>query len=128
MEFFKRKTKINFMGQRVISAAFSITLILISLGFFIFKGLNLGLDFVGGTQIEIKFAQPVDVNQIRDDLTAAGFSQTVVQTYGTTRDILIRLGEQHETDVALRQHINKVLPTGTIQSIEYIGPQVGKTL
>lgn len=116
------------MKQRTIAAIFSIVLCLGSLLVIVFNGLNLGLDFTGGTEIEMQFQQPAQVSEIRDALTNAGFEEAVVQTY-TLRDISIRLGlHKNLTQDQLKTTLHQVIPLGKITSLEYIGPQVGKTL
>lgn len=129
MEFFKSNTNIDFMGQRFYAAIFSILLCVLSLTALMSKGLNLGLDFTGGTQIEVSYAQPADLNQIREQLNTAGFSDAVVQAYGSARDVLIRISAKEvEGQDVLKGKIMRALPGATLHQAEYIGPQVGKTL
>lgn len=129
MEFFKSNTKIDFMGQRFYAAIFSILLCVASLAALFTKGLNLGLDFTGGTQLEMSYAQPADLNQIRDQLSAAGFHDPIVQAYGTSKDVLVRISaKEMGGQDALKGKIMQALPGATLHQIEYIGPQVGKTL
>ncbi len=129
MEFFKTNTKIDFMGQRKKAAIFSVIICVISLLILGVKGLNLGLDFTGGTQIEVSYPQAVDIGKIRDQLTSAGFPEASVQPYGSSRELLIRLGEQKELDQKqLQSKIQTALVGANVAQVEYIGPQVGKTL
>jgi preprotein translocase subunit SecF len=129
MEFFKSNTNIDFMGQRFYAAIFSILLCVLSLTALMTKGLNLGLDFTGGTQIEVSYAQPADLNQIREQLNTAGFNDAVVQAYGSARDVLIRISAKEvEGQDVLKGKIMRALPGATLHQAEYIGPQVGKTL
>lgn len=129
MEFFKPNTSINFMAQRKWAAVFSILLFIASIVSLVVHGLNFGLDFTGGTQITLSYAKPADFNAIRNQLTQAGFEEAVVQAYGTSRDVLIRIPPQKTlSDQALRDRISEVLPGARVEQIEYIGPQVGKTL
>lgn len=129
MEFFKSKTNIDFMGQRFYAAIFSILLCLFSLFALMSKGLNLGLDFTGGTQIEVSYPQNADLNQIREQLASAGFSDAVVQAYGTAHDVLIRISAKEMINQEqLKAKILQALPGATLHQVEYIGPQVGKTL
>ncbi len=127
MEFFKTNTNINFMGQRWLAATFSGILFLASIVSFFVYGLNFGLDFTGGTQIEITYATPADLNIVRDQLTKAGFN-AVVQSYGTSHDVAIRIPPYKENQQTLKDKVMQVLPNAHLQQIEYIGPQVGKTL
>ncbi len=129
MEFFKTNTRINFMGQRKGAAIFSIVLFIASLVSLAINHLNLGLDFTGGTQLEVTYNQAADLNQIRNQLSQAGFSQAVVQAYGTSKDVAIRVPpyKQYSTQ-QLRDKIISALPGAQIQQVQFIGPQVGKTL
>jgi len=129
MEFFKADTKIQFMRQRKWAAIFSITLFILSIGSLLFHGLNLGLDFTGGTQIHVRFAKTTDSQVIRQELAKAGFGDAVVQTYGTTKNLMIKL--QPRDKVSQQQLTEKVLaalPGATKQSSEFIGPEIGQTL
>ncbi|MDF1797031.1 MAG: protein translocase subunit SecF [Coxiellaceae bacterium] len=128
MEFFRPNTKIGFMRQRYIAAAFSIILFVASIAAIWINGLNLGLDFTGGTQIDVTFTQPVDVNQIRENLNKEGFEQAIVQTY-TTKDISIRIGQQKGMDVAqIRAKVLAATPGAHVGQLQQIGAQVGKSL
>ncbi len=129
MEFFKTQTNIDFMGQRKWAAMFSIVLFIASIVSFLVYGLNLGLDFTGGTQIEVTYPQPPDIQQIRQELGSIGFKDAVVQTYGSSRDILIRVApHQHISSQDLQAKVLSVLPTAKVNQTEFIGPKVGKTL
>ncbi len=129
MEFFKVNTKIDFMGQRKWAALFSAVLFVASIVSLMVNHLNFGLDFTGGTQIELKYQQAADFNSIRVELAKAGFSQAQVQSYGTSRDVLIRIPPLKEfTEQGLRDKITAALPDAQVQQIEYIGPQVGRSL
>jgi preprotein translocase subunit SecF len=129
MEFFKANTKIDFMGQRKWAALFSAILFTLSIASFLTYGLNLGLDFTGGTQIEVTYQQTPELNAIRDAVANADFKDPVVQAYGSSKDILIRIAPQKEyTQDQLQQKLLSILPGATVNQIEFIGPKVGKTL
>jgi preprotein translocase subunit SecF len=129
MEFFKTNTRIDFMGQRKWAALFSAILFIASITSLIINHLNLGLDFTGGTQIEVTYAQQADLNKIREQLAQAGFGTAVVQAYGNSRDVLIRLAPRKDyTQEQLKSAVLHVLPDAQLQQIEYIGPQVGQAL
>ncbi len=129
MEFFKANTKIRFMAVRKWTAIFSIVLFTFSLGSLAINHLNLGLDFTGGTQLEVSYTNPANIEKIRQTLYKAGFTQAIVQPYGTTRDVLIRVGQQEKLSTEqLRATMMGLLPGATLQSMEFIGAQVGKTL
>jgi len=129
MEFFKPNTRIDFMRQRFGAAIFSVVLIALSLVVLGIYGLNLGLDFTGGTQIELKYERAVDFNKVRSQVHDAGFHQAVVQPYGSTHDVLIRIGPQKNVkQKLLKEKIEQALPGAVVQQMQYIGPQVGRTL
>lgn len=127
MEFFKTNTTIDFMGERWIAAMLSGVLFLASIISLAVYGLNFGLDFTGGTQIEMQYTKPADLNAIRHQLNQAGFN-AVVQSYGTSYDVLIRIPPYKESQQVLKEKIIRALPDGHFQQMEFIGPQVGKTL
>ncbi|MDR1057423.1 MAG: protein translocase subunit SecF [Coxiellaceae bacterium] len=128
MEFFTHNTNIDFMAQRKWAFLFSTMLIIFSIGSLIFNGLNLGLDFTGGMQIEVNYIDPPDFNQIRQQLEHAGL-EAVAQAYGSSRDVMIKLKlrkdltQQQMTDMVL-----KTLAGARLQRAEMIGAQVGKKL
>ena len=133
MEFFKAKPNIPFMKQRWLAASISAVIVLFSLISLFLHGLNLGLDFTGGTQAEITFSQPVDANQLREQLVKTGFEQAVVQAYAnTTGDdnmYSVRVGLYKDlTQEQLKAKLVAAMPGAQIKSLEYIGPQVGKQL
>jgi preprotein translocase subunit SecF len=128
MEFFKSSTNIDFMGQRYYAAIFSIILFFLSVVALFHNGLNLGLDFTGGTQVEVSYQHAADINKIREQLVTAGFADAVVQSYGTANDVLIRIPPQVGSEEAQKAKLIQALPGANLHEIEYIGPQVGKTL
>ncbi len=128
MEFFKTNTKIQFMRQRKGAAIFSIIIFIASILALITQGLTLGLDFTGGTQVSVTFSESFDIQQIRTQLKDAGYKQAVVQPYSRT-EISIRLPIQKGvTTEQLQQQLKSIIPNGHIGSLDYIGPQVSKTL
>lgn len=131
MEFFKHNTKIDFMAQRKWAALLSIILFVLSIATLAVNGLNWGLDFTGGTQIQVSFPEAANLNQIRQDLETAGFKEAVVISYGTSKDVLISLAPKKEASAskdALVNDVMRVLPTAKLQQVDYIGPQVGQEL
>jgi len=120
----------NFMGIRKYAVIFSAILLSVSAWSLYTQGLALGLDFSGGTQIEVGYEQPANVGELRDKLSAAGFNNPVVVHFGSETDVLIRL--QGEPDQKLAEQIVEVLK-GDDQQIElrrvdYVGPQIGEEL
>lgn len=135
MEFFKKVTNFDFMGKRQYAITGSLMLFALSLILLIVPGLNLGVDFTGGTVIEVNYAQPVELNTVRTLLIQSGYTDAVVQNFGTTRDILIRLAPRADvTSQVLREQLLGVLRSGVnnnpveIRRVEFIGPQVGAEL
>jgi preprotein translocase subunit SecF len=141
MEFFKHNTQINFLAQRKGAAVVSIVLCLLAIISLVINGLNWGLDFTGGTEIELNFPAPANVAAIRDTLQNAGFKDAVAINYGTSRDVLVRLAPTGESksieanaasaDASKDSSVNqvlKLLPDAKLQQVEFIGPQVGQEL
>ncbi len=121
----------NFMGPRKILAAFSILMLLVSIGSLAVNGLKFGLDFTGGSLVEIGYEQPADLGDIRDRLAKAGYEDVTVQTFGAATDVLIRLAADH--DPALGDNILRTLQEGENQTLslrrnEFVGSQVGSEL
>ncbi|WP_372740221.1 protein translocase subunit SecF [Neptunomonas sp.] len=121
----------NFMGLRKLATIFSVILLLVSIGSMAVRGLNFGLDFTGGSLVEVGYEQEADLNNIRLQLQNAGFDGAVVQTFGASTDILIRLGSDH--DPKLGDKVLAALQEGETQSIElrrneFVGAQVGEEL
>ena len=127
MEFFKGKTKIDFMAQRQLAALFSAFVFVGSLCVLILNGLNLGLDFTGGTQVVGRFA-PLQVSEVRDQMRQAGFREAIVQPYGGQKAVMIRIANQQQNSQHLADRLKKIFPRARIDSVDFIGPQVGKTL
>jgi preprotein translocase subunit SecF len=126
------KTKIiNFMGQRKIAAVLSLLLILGSLVTLAMQGLNYGLDFTGGTLVEVEYSEAVPLKEIRTTLAGAGFDNAVVVAFGSDTDILIRLpasiGDKvgDQIVIALQQNYSGEI---ILRRIEFVGPQVGGEL
>ena len=91
--------QINFMGARKIAAALSVVLILTSIISLGVQGLKLGLDFTGGTLIEVAYENAADVNAIRETLESAGYRDVVVQNFGSEQDILVRMSESYRANL-----------------------------
>jgi preprotein translocase subunit SecF len=121
---------INFMGPRKLLAIISAILLLASVASLSINGLRFGLDFTGGSLVEVGYEQAADLNAIRGQLTDAGFDDAVVQTFGASTDVLIRLGETH--DPKLGDKVVEALTVGgesvELRRNEYVGAQVGEEL
>lgn len=136
MEFFKHNTSINFMAQRKWAAVLSILLCSLSLISLAYHGLNWGLDFTGGTQIQLSYPQAADLGQIHDNLEKAGFPEAVVISFGTSKDVLVSLVPKEKNSAVMddadrTRMINQVLaalPGAKMNQIDYIGPTVGQEM
>ena len=91
MQILNKTTTFDFLGKRKLSLVFSLVLIVVSIGAIAARGLNFGIDFTGGTLVEVGYDQAVDVESVRGALNEAGVSDAVVQYFGTSSDVLIRL-------------------------------------
>ncbi|KAA0876545.1 protein translocase subunit SecF [Nitrincola tapanii] len=123
--------QINFMGLRKGAAALSIILLLASILSLAINGLKFGLDFTGGSLVEVTYERPIELEAVRATLRGAGYQDAVVQTFGAANDILIRLGEAH--DPQLGQTILQLLQSAEEQTVtlrrnEFVGSQVGEEL
>ena len=120
----------NFMGLRKYAVVFSSLLLAVSIWSLYSQGLVLGLDFSGGTQIEVGYEQPADVSALRQQLTTAGFENPVVVHFGSETDVLIRL--QGEPDQALSEKVLAVLKSSgdqlELRRVDFVGPQIGDEL
>jgi preprotein translocase subunit SecF len=133
MELFRIKGNIPFMRYALIFNVISLITFLIAVGSLATKGLHLGVDFTGGTVIEVTYQQAPDLNPIRDRMIQIGFAEPSVQNFGTARDVLIRLPvKQGVTSAQLSEQVMSELrqldPGVTLQRVEFVGPQVGKEL
>ncbi|HEX8544930.1 MAG TPA: protein translocase subunit SecF [Pseudomonas sp.] len=122
---------INFMGVRNI--AFAVTMLLTVLALFSWatKGLNYGLDFTGGTLIELTYERPADLGKVREELATAGYHDAVVQSFGATTDLLVRMpGEDPQLGTQVADALRKsgADNPATVKRVEFVGPQVGEEL
>jgi preprotein translocase subunit SecF len=133
MELFP-KTSIDFMRQRRIAVIFSAVLLAVSVLSLAVRGLELGIDFTGGTLIEVGYGKPVDIETVRSTLNTAGFTSATVQHFGSGRDVLVRIAPRAgESKAELSDQVLAALRTGTsdtvdMRRVEFVGPQVGEEL
>jgi preprotein translocase subunit SecF len=134
MKFLNRKTNIDFMSRRKIALVFSAILIVASIASLTTRGLNFGLDFTGGTLIEVGFPSAPDTMQVRENLANAGFD-ALVQTYGAATDIVVRIPptEVEESSAELSTRVLAALSQNVegeieMRRVEFVGPQVGDEL
>ena len=125
------KNTIRFMAIRNI--AFAITLLLTAVGIasLVGKGLNFGLDFTGGTLIELQYEQAADLELIKSELGQAGYTDAVVQSFGATTDVLVRMaGDDPDLAAQVADALRKIDPDSRfeVKRVEFVGPQVGEEL
>ena len=129
MEFFNPKSAVNFMGARRIAAGLSACIVVFSIAALAWNGLKWGLDFTGGTQIEVTYENAVNIDNIRDTLSELGFKQAQVIRYGSANDVLISIAPRTDAEqTALVNRIMQALPGATKQRVDFVGPQVGAEL
>ncbi len=158
MQILKEATNIDFLGKRKQAFFLSVVLIVISLAALAFRGLNFGVDFTGGTLVEVGYEQPVEVEMVRSALLGADFEDAVVQHFGSAKDVLIRLPSDNTENAAglsadimqvLREKNGEAIVTETegvaavqqcasngavadcsvqMRRVEFVGPQVGQEL
>ncbi len=133
MKLIKEKLNIDFMGKRKLTMIFSVTLMLISVGSFFTRGLNLGVDFTGGTLVEVGYSEVVDLESVRNALAISEFNEATVQYFGSARDVLIRVAPREGFNTAdISGAILDLLRAGgrslEMRRVEFVGPQVGEEL
>ena len=122
---------INFMGLRVPAMIMSIILLIVSIGTLSTQGLKLGLDFTGGTLVEIVYDKPADLKVVRDTLESSGYENALVINFGSDQDVLVRLPQSNNSELgdqlleALTANYDGAID---LQRIEYVGPQVCEEL
>ncbi len=134
MEFFKRKTNFHFMRLKKITVGTALACCLVSILLLATVGLNYGLEFTGGTQIELRFSQPVSTDYVHEIMHKAGFNAARVQHYGSTQDVLVRTANlaQNQDQLKVQQEIiDQFKDTGNdveVRRIEFVGSEVGQQL
>ena len=133
MEWFRISRDIPFMRYALIFNVISLITFLVAVGSLALRGLNLGVDFTGGTVMEIHYAEAADLGKIRESVARLGFTEAAVQNFGTSRDVLIRLPvKQGLTSAQLSERVMAGLrkddPKVEMRRVEFVGPQVGQEL
>jgi len=129
MEFFNPNSNVDFMGARKWAALLSILIFVISIAALIVNGLKWGLDFTGGTQIQVAYTQTADLPAIRESLFKVGFKEAQVISYGNSKDVLISIAPHSDLDQStLVEKIMSALPGAVNQRVDFVGPQVGQEL
>lgn len=122
---------IDFMGQRKLATAVSVLLLLVAIGSLTVRQLNWGLDFTGGTLVEVHYSDTADLNAIRGTLNSGGYEGAIVVSFGSDKDVLIRLpqGYSDKEGAALLSALQDAYPGDVeLRRIEFVGPQVGDEL
>ncbi|MEY3724167.1 MAG: hypothetical protein RLZZ365_102 [Pseudomonadota bacterium] len=138
MEFFRIRKDIPFMRHALLLNAFSFITFLAAIFFIWQKGLHLSIEFTGGTVMEISYPQTAPLDSIRDQIAKIGYSDSQIQNFGSSRDVMIRLPLQRDQtgqvipsaqqSTAVMQVLEANNSGAKLQRVEYVGPQVGKEL
>lgn len=133
MEFFRFSRDIPFMSWRRSAAVISIATFVLSVFFLATRGLNLGVDFTGGTVLEVSYEQTADLNKIREVLAGLNMPDVTVQNFGTSRDVMIRLPiipdvSSVQLSETVLESLRQVDSTVEMRRVEFVGPQVGNEL
>ncbi len=133
MEWFRIKRDIPFMRHALIFNVISLATFLIAVGSLATRGLNLGVDFTGGTVMVVAYSQAADLGRIRESMSRLGFTDASVQNFGTSRDVLIRLPLKQGVSSAklseqVMQELRKDNTRVEMRRVEFVGPQVGREL
>jgi preprotein translocase subunit SecF len=136
MKFLNRKTNIDFMGKRKIAFATSLILIILSVVTLFARDLNFGLDFTGGTLIEVSYPTAPEISDVRSNLADAGMNNAVVQTFGAASDIVVRIplrADEGESEAEISTVVLTAMQQGVegevvMRRVEFVGPQVGDEL
>lgn len=133
MQLLKGTLSIDFMGKRRFAMILSAVLLAVSLGALLTKGLNFGIDFTGGTLIEVGYPEAVELEGIRSALADGGFGNPQVQHFGSSREVLVRIAPQADKNsVELSENAMDVLRQQNaameMRRVEFVGPQVGEEL
>jgi len=133
MEFFRIQKDIPFMKHVLVFNVVSIVLFVLSIFFLATKGLNLSVEFTGGTVIQVQYSQAPNLEKIRNTISEMGYSEVQVQNIGTARDILIRLPVQagatsDQQSAQVLAELQKESPDVQLLRTEFVGPQVGDEL
>jgi preprotein translocase subunit SecF len=134
MDFFKTTPKIDFMGKRQVAIGLSVVLFVLSFIAFATRGLNFGIDFTGGTLIEVAYDRVVDLGEVRNQLAAAGFDAAIVQHVGSAKGVIVRIPphagmQSAEISNRVLDALKKDTQTSVeMRQVEFVGPQVGEEL
>ncbi|WP_018945650.1 protein translocase subunit SecF [Thioalkalivibrio sp. AKL17] len=129
------ESNFDFLGKRRVTLVISVVLILLSVLMLATRGINFGIDFTGGTLVEVGYPEAVELDPIRETINEGGFQGAQVQTFGTARDVLIRLPPRDDEpdEAALSNQVMQLLEAGgpegaELRRVEFVGPSVGEEL
>ncbi|SEO42697.1 protein translocase subunit SecF [Aquisalimonas asiatica] len=133
MWLFNKTPNLDFMSRRRWAGLASLIMLSLAVAIIAVRGLNFGIDFTGGTIVEVGFQESVDLSEVRRTMDEGGYEEAVVQHFGTARDVMIRLGPRDEEDAdALSNRVLDTLeerfPEVELRRVEFVGPQVGEEL
>jgi preprotein translocase subunit SecF len=133
MEFFRIRRDIPFMRYALIFNVISVITFLVAVGSLATRGLHLGVDFTGGTVMELNYQQPPNLDRIRERMVKIGFADPSVQNFGTARDVLVRLPVKEGLTSAklselVMQELRQLDQGVELRRVEFVGPQVGREL
>ena len=133
MEFFRIQKDIPFMRHALVFNVISFVTFALAVFFLISRGLHLSVEFTGGTLVEVSYTQAANLEKIREGLGKAGYNDIVVQNFGSSQDVMIRMPLKEEQNSAkIGEAVMGVLdveaPGATLRRVEFVGPQVGKEL
>ncbi|MDQ6992557.1 MAG: protein translocase subunit SecF [Mariprofundus sp.] len=135
MQLIRPDINIDFIGKRKLAMMISALMILISLGALTFQGLNFGIDFTGGTLVEVKFDKAVNIADVRAALSPKGYGNATIQEFGSPEEIMIRVqnkGNEESSTIstAILDVLNEKFTADSVEMrrVEFVGPQVGDEL
>ncbi len=133
MEFFRIKRDIPFMKHALIFNVISFLTFALAVFFLVTRGLHLSVEFTGGTVMEVAYSQPADLVKVRETVSSLGYSEVLVQNFGTSRDVMIRLPVVKDQTSAQQsaqvlEALKAAAPDVELRRTEFVGPQVGQEL
>jgi len=129
MQLFNKTPDFDFISKRKLAMIFSLTLIIISIAALAIRGLNFGIDFTGGTLIELGYKTDANLDKIRTELESSDFKDAVVQNFGSNKNVLIRVAPKEGLSSAnVSDRVMEILKDAELRRVEYVGPQFGEEL
>ncbi|MCP1676335.1 preprotein translocase subunit SecF [Natronocella acetinitrilica] len=131
MWLFKKDPNFDFMGKRKLALAVSIVLLSVAVAALLIRGLNLGIEFTGGTVVEVGYPEPANLSEVRVALESAGFEGAVVQHFGSAREVMVRLPTAEDAAELSNQVLRALQAeesSAELRRVEFIGPQIGEEL